>query len=267
MDVRARNNVQVVGERSGAPTMVLAHGFGCDQAMWRLVTPQLAVDHRVVLFDHAGCGASDAAAYDPERHADLAGYAADVVEIVEEVADEPVVFVGHSVSAMIGVLAAAERPDLFSRLVLVGPSPRYVDDGDYRGGFTADEIGELLETMDANYIGWAKIMAPVIVGNPDRPALGAELAEVFCRNDPSAARRFARATFLADNRADLARVRTPTLVVQNREDVVAPPEVGAYVHEHVPGSDLVVIDSVGHCPNLSHPDLLVRAVRDWLRTA
>jgi sigma-B regulation protein RsbQ len=247
--------------------MVLAHGFGCDQSMWRFVAPQLSTDHRVVLFDHAGCGAADDSAYDRDRHVDLSGYAADVVEIVEDVADEPVVLVGHSVSAMIGVLAAARRPDLFDRLVLVGPSPRYVDDGDYRGGFSADEIDELLEAMDSNYLGWARVMAPVIVGNPDRPELGEELTELFCRTDPAAALRFARATFLADNRADLRRVRTPSLVVQNREDVIAPLEVGSYVHENLPGSDLVVIDSVGHCPNLSHPDLLVRAMRDWLRAA
>ena len=274
MDVHERNNVRVMGAQDG-PTMVFAHGFGCDQSMWRFVAPAFATDHRVVLFDHSGCGASHPTSHDAVRHADLAGYAADVVEIVEAVgqADEhgdgrgPVVLVGHSVSAVIALLAAADRPDLFDRLILVGPSPRYVDDDGYRGGFTAEEIDELLETMDANYLGWTQVMAPVIAGNPDRPALGDELAAVFRRNDPAVARQFARATFLGDNRADLARVRTRSLVVQSREDVIAPPEVGRYVHEHLPGSDLVVIDSVGHCPNLSHPDLLVRAMRDWLGAA
>jgi sigma-B regulation protein RsbQ len=263
VDVRERNNVRVAGP-SDAPTMVLAHGFGCDQSMWRFVAPVFAADHRVVLFDHSGCGASHPASWDPARHAELAGYVADLVEIVEDVADEPVILVGHSVSAVIALLAAAERPDLVDRLVLVGPSPRYIDDEGYRGGFSAEEIDELLETMDANYLGWTQAMAPVIVGNPDRPALGDELAEVFRRNDPAIARQFARVTFLGDNRADLARVRTPSLVVQSREDVIAPPSVGRYVHEHLPGSELVVIDSVGHCPNLSHPALLVGAMRDWL---
>jgi sigma-B regulation protein RsbQ len=264
VDVRERNNVRVVGA-AGRPTMVFAHGFGCDQSMWRFVTPAFAVDHRVVLFDHSGCGASHPTSWDPARHADLTGYVADVIEVVEDVADDPVVLVGHSVSAVISLLVAVERPDLVDRLVLVCPSPRYIDDDGYRGGFSAAEIDELLETMDVNYLDWTQAMAPVIVGNPDRPALGDELVEVFRRNDPEVARQFARVTFLGDNRSDLARVRTPSLVVQSREDVIAPPEVGRYVHEHVAGSDLVVIDSVGHCPNLSHPDLLIRAMRDWLR--
>ena len=263
MEVRERNNVRTMGPEDG-PTMVFAHGFGGDQSMWRYVAPVFATDHRVVLFDHSGCGASHPTAYDPDRHADLSGYVADVVEIVEAVADDPVTLVGHSVSAMIALLAAAERPDLFDRLVLVGPSPRYIDDDGYHGGFTAAEIDELLETMDANYLGWTQAMAPVIVGNPDRPALGDELAEVFRRNDPAVARKFACVTFLGDNRADLVRVRTPCLVVQSRVDVIAPLEVGHFVHEHLPDSDLVVIDSVGHCPNLSHPALLVAAMRDWL---
>lgn len=254
----------------GAPsgrTVVLAHGFGCDQAMWRFVAPRLASDHRVVLFDHSGCGAADPSSYDPERHANLDGYAKDLIEIVEAVADGPVIVVGHSVSAIISVLAAVARPDLFDRLVLVGPSPRYVDDGDYHGGFTAEEIDELLETMDSNYLGWSRVMAPVITGNPDRPHLGEELSDSFCRMDPDVARRFARATFLGDNREDLARVRTPTLVVQSRVDVIAPPEVGRYVQEHLPDSELVTIDTVGHCPNLSHPDALVDVVQDWLRAS
>ncbi|MFC8922566.1 alpha/beta fold hydrolase [Cellulosimicrobium sp. NPDC057127] len=265
MEVQRRHNVHTTGPE-GAPTMVLAHGFGCDQSMWRFVAPRFATDYRVVLFDHAGCGASDPSSYDPVRHAALDGYAQDLVELVEHVADGPAVVVGHSVSAMIAVLAAAERPDLFDGLVLVGPSPRYVDADGYRGGFTAEEIDELLQTMDSNYLGWSRTMAPVIAGNPDRPEVGAELTNLFCRTDPAVARRFARATFLADNREDLARVRTPSIVVQSREDVIAPPEVGRYVHEHLPGSELAVIDAVGHCPNLSHPEELVRAMDDWLRS-
>jgi sigma-B regulation protein RsbQ len=246
--------------------MLFAHGYGCDQNMWRFVTPAFQDTHPIVLFDHVGNGRSDLSAYRDSRHGSLAGYAEDVLDIVREHDLHDVVFVGHSVSSIIGLLAAADRPDLFDRLVLVGPSPRYIDDEGYRGGFSAAEIDELLETMDANYLDWTQAMAPVIVGNPDRPALGDELAEVFRRNDPAVARQFARVTFLGDNRADLARVRTRSLVVQSREDAIAPPEVGRYVHEHLPGSDLVVIDAVGHCPNLSHPTALVGAMRDWLGT-
>jgi sigma-B regulation protein RsbQ len=258
-----RHDARLVGA-PGGPPIVFSHGFGCDKSMWRLVTPAFEPDHRVVLFDHAGAGDADPAAYDEERHATLEGYATDVVELLDDLALGPVVFVGHSVSATIGLLAAARRPDLFDRLVLVGPSPRYVDDDGYRGGFTAEEIDELLDTMDTNYLGWSAAMAPVIMGNPDRPTLGDELTASFCRTDPVVARRFARTTFLSDNRADLARVSTPSLVIQCREDVIAPVEVGRYVHEHLPGSAFALIDAVGHCPNLSAPDAVVDAIRTYL---
>ena len=218
----------------------------------------------MVLFDHVGAGGSDLSAYDAQRYGSLDGYADDVVQLLDALDVGPVVFVGHSVSAMIGVLAAGRRPELFDRLVLVGPSPRYVDDGDYRGGFGAAEIDELLATMDDNYLGWSAFIAPVIMGNADRPDLGAELTNSFCRTDPAIARRFARATFLADNRADLAGVTTPALVLQCREDVIAPPEVGRYVHEHLAGSELALLDAVGHCPNLSAPDQVVEAITAYL---
>lgn len=246
--------------------MVFAHGFGCDQQMWRFVVPAFETTHRVVLFDHVGAGGSDSSAYDTVRHSRLEGYAQDVVEILDALGTGPAVFVGHSVSAMIGVLAARDRPDLFERLVLVGPSPRYVDDGDYRGGFSQEEIEELLDTMDDNYLGWSAHLAPVIMGRPDRPDLGQELTDSFCRSDPHIARRFARTTFLSDNRADLPDVRTPALVVQCREDVIAPPEVGAYVHEQLPASEMVLLDAVGHCPNLSAPEHLVSAMKSYLAT-
>ncbi|MDD9207676.1 alpha/beta hydrolase [Georgenia sp. 10Sc9-8] len=245
--------------------MIFAHGFGCDQGMWRYVAPAFEESHQVVLFDHVGAGGSVDSAFDTVRHARLQGYAADVVEILDTLALGPATFVGHSVSAMIGVLAAADRPDLFEHLVLVGPSPRYIDDTGYRGGFTQPEIDELLETMDDNYLGWSAHIAPVIMGVPERPELEKELTSSFCRMDPTIARHFARTTFLSDNRADLARVRTPALVVQCREDVIAPVEVGRYVHEHLPGSDFVLIDAVGHCPNLSAPAQLLEAMRDYLR--
>ena len=263
VDPLARNNV-TVGGAVGAPPMVFAHGFGCDQLMWRFVAPAFAATHRTVLLDHVGAGGSDLSAYDPVRHGRLDGYAADVVEVLDALALGPAVLVGHSVSAMIGVLAAAARPDLFSSLVLVCPSPRYTDDEGYRGGFTAEEIAELLDTMDANYLGWSEQIAPVIMGVPHQPELGQELVSSFCRSDPAVARRFARTTFLSDNRADLARVRTPSLVVQSRVDAIAPPEVGRYVRDHLPGAQMVVLDATGHCPNLSAPAELVRAMKSYL---
>jgi sigma-B regulation protein RsbQ len=244
--------------------MVLAHGFGCDQGMWRYVVPQLADTHRIVLFDHVGAGGSDDSAFDPVHHGRLDGYAADVVDILDALDLGPVTFVGHSVSAMIGVLAARGRPDLVGTLVLVSPSPRYIDDDGYLGGFSQDEIDELLETMDDNYLGWSAHIAPVIMGRPDRPELGEELTASFCRMDPTIARHFARTTFLSDNRADLDGVTVPALVVQSRQDAIAPIEVGTYVHERLANSRLVVLDTVGHCPNLSAPDQLVAAIAAFL---
>ncbi len=262
----ARNNVTVSGRPDGPP-LVFAHGFGCDQGMWRYVAPAFADSHRVVLFDHVGAGGSDLSAWDPLRYQRLDGYAGDVVEIVEALDLPPVVFVGHSVSAMIGILAAVRRPELFDRLVLVGPSPRYIDDDGYRGGFSKEEIDELLETMDGNYLGWSQHIAPVIMGVPQRPELGEELTNSFCRSDPAIARHFARTTFLSDNREDLERVDTPALVVQCREDVIAPLEVGRYVHEHLHGSEFALLDATGHCPNLSAPQQLVDAMDRYLAAA
>jgi sigma-B regulation protein RsbQ len=266
VDVLRRNNVTVSG-RADAPPLVFAHGFGCDQGMWRFVAPVFEGTHRVVLFDHVGAGGSDLSAWDPVRYRRLDGYAEDVLQILEAIDGRPVVFVGHSVSATIGLLAAARRPELFERLVLVCPSPRYIDDDGYRGGFSAGEIEELLDTMDGNYLGWSQYIAPVIMGVPQRPELGQELASSFCRADPAIARHFARTTFLSDNRADLERVTTPALVIQCREDVIAPREVGEYVHGHLKGSEFVLLDATGHCPNLSAPGQLVDAMKSYLLAA
>ena len=263
MGVLDRNNVRVSGRRDGQP-MLFAHGFGCDQQMWRFVAPAFEDDFRVVLFDHVGSGGSDLAAWSPERYSSLRGYADDVLEICRELELERVVFVGHSVSAMIGVLAAAAEPARFDRLVLVGPSPRYVDDEGYAGGFTSEDIEGLLESLDSNYLGWSSAMAPVIMGNPDRPELGAELTNSFCRTDPAIARHFARVTFLSDNRDDLAAVTVPTLVLQCSDDVIAPDAVGTYVHERIPGSRLVHLAATGHCPNLSAPEETVAAIRSFV---
>jgi sigma-B regulation protein RsbQ len=243
------------------PVVMLAHGFGCDQNLWRLVVPPLAEDFRLVLFDYVGAGRSDLSAWNPDRYSALRGYAEDVLEICRELDLRDVVFVGHSVSAMIGVLAAIEEPERFAKLVLLTPSPCYVDDGDYRGGFSPADIEELLESLDSNYLGWSAAMAPVIMGNPDRPELGEELENSFCRTDPRIARGFARTTFLSDNRDDLAKLTVPTLVVECARDAIAPPEVGAFVHAQIPGSRLVTLDATGHCPQLSAPEATAEAIR------
>jgi sigma-B regulation protein RsbQ len=232
--------------------------------MWRLIAPAFEADFRVVLFDHVGAGGSDLSAYDPAKYASLGGYAEDVVELCRELGVRDGVFVGHSVSAMVGVLAAKEAPELFADLVLVGPSPRYIDDGDYVGGFSEAQVHELLDFLDSNHMGWSRTMAPVIMGNPARPELGEELTNSFCRTDPEIAKRFARATFLADNRADLEGVTTRTLVLQCSEDIIAPRAVGEYVHRRLPNSRLVVMEATGHCPNLSAPEETISAIRAFV---
>ena len=247
--------------------MLFVHGFGCDQHMWRHVAPAFEDDFRVVLFDHVGAGGSDLASWDPERHSSLAGYADDLVEIITELDLRDVVLVGHSVSAMIGVLAEQRAPERFDKLVLVGPSPRYVDGAGYVGGFTERDIEELLDSLDSNYLGWSTAMAPVIMGNDERPALGQELTESFCRTDPDIARSFARVTFLSDSRADLPRVGVPTLVLQCSNDVIAPREVGRFVAEQIPRSSLVQLEATGHCPNLSAPEETVAAIAAFVRPA
>jgi len=256
--------VRITGAADG-PVVLLAHGFGCDQNMWRLVEPALAERHRVVAFDYVGSGGSDLSAWDAERYSSLRGYARDVVEICEELDLRRAVFVGHSVSAMVGVLAAEAAPERIGAMAMVTPSPCYVDDDGYRGGFAREDIDELLDSLESNYLGWSSAMAPVIMGNPERPELGQELTNSFCATDPDIARVFARTTFLSDSRDDLARVNVPTLVMECSEDVIAPREVGAYVHAAIPGSRLVTLDATGHCPQLSAPEATARELLGFLR--
>jgi sigma-B regulation protein RsbQ len=263
MDAVARHHVTVSGRPDGQP-MLFAHGYGCDQHMWRHVAPAFEDDFKVVLFDHVGAGAAEPSAYDPERHSSLTGYAEDVLAIIEELDLRDVVFVGHSVSAMIGVLAEAEEPERFAKLVLIGPSPCYIDDEGYVGGFSRDDIAELLDSLDSNYLGWSSAMAPVIMANEDRPELGQELTESFCRTDPEIARRFAEVTFMSDSRAELAGVSTPTLVLQCSNDVIAPIEVGRFVTDAIPHSRMVLLEATGHCPHLSAPEATVRAIADFV---
>ena len=263
MDVASRNNIVVTGSDDAQP-ILFAHGFGCDQNMWRYVAPEFAGSYRVVTFDHVGSGGSDLSAYRAERYSTLDGYADDVLEICHELGLRDVIFVGHSVAAMIGARAAIREPGLFAALVMVGPSPRYIDDDGYAGGFAAEDIRELLESLDSNYLGWSSAMAPVIMGNADRPELGEELTNSFCRTDPAVARDFARVTFLSDSRADLPLIATPTLVLQCSDDVIAPTYVGDYVHAQIAGSTLKRLHAVGHCPNLSAPAETTAAIREYL---
>lgn len=259
----ARHNIRVSGAEAGQPLM-LVHGFGCDQSMWEPVARQFEDTFRVVLLDLVGAGGSDLSAYTSQKYGTLKGYARDILEICQALDLERVVFVGHSVSAMIGVLASIESPERFDKLVLVGPSPRYIDDTDYTGGFSEEAIHELLESLDANYLGWSTSMAPVIAGNPDHPECGPRLTESFCRTDPAIAKEFARTTFLSDNRADLARVSVPTLILQCSNDPIAPEVVGGFVHQEIAGSTIVHLDATGHCPNLSAPDETSEAIRAFI---
>ncbi|MFC7992524.1 alpha/beta fold hydrolase [Streptomyces pilosus] len=263
MDIERRNNVVVTGNPRGR-AVVLAHGFGCDQNMWRLTVPALEEDYRVVLFDYVGSGRSDLSAFSEDRYGSLDGYARDVVEVCEALDLRDAVFVGHSVSAMIGVLAGGMAPERFGALVMVAPSPRYIDDDGYRGGFSAEDIDELLASLESNYLGWSAAMAPMIMGNADRPELGEELKNSFCATDPDMAHVFARTTFLSDSRDDLKAVTVPTLILECTQDVIAPREVGAFVHQTIPGSKLVTLDATGHCPHLSAPEATNEAITDFL---
>jgi sigma-B regulation protein RsbQ len=258
-----QHNIHVSGQTDGQP-MLFAHGYGCDQNMWRHVAPRFEDRYRVILFDHIGAGASDLTAYDPVRYGSLQGYADDVLQICEELDLHDVVFVGHSVSAMIGVLAAAQAPDRFAALVLVGPSPRYLNDDGYVGGFSRADIDDLLASVDSNYLGWSSAIAPVIMGRPDHPEFAEELEASFCRTDPDIARRFAHVTFLADNRADLAKVKTPSLVIQCTNDVIAPVTVGEYVRDQMPSATMTLLDATGHCPHLTAPVETTAALGSFL---
>ena len=262
MSVTRRHNVNISG--SGERTIMFAHGFGCDQTMWEPVARNFEADFRTVLFDYLGHGRSDSSDYSAERYASLDAYAEDVVKIGRALELRGAIFVGHSVSAMIGALASLKAPEMFSDLVMVGPSPRYIDDDGYRGGFSRGQIDELLEFLAANHLGWSAAMAPAIMGNPDRPELGARLENSFCRTDPAIARDFARATFLSDNRGDLPSVRARALVLQCSDDIIAPLPVGEYVHAALPQSEFRLLRATGHCPNLSAPDEVTAAIREFV---
>lgn len=268
-NILQRNNVTVFGNDSvSAPTMVFAHGFGCDQNMWRFVTPAFKDDYRIVLFDYVGCGRSETAAYSPRRYSSLDGYAQDLIDVCVALDLSGVTLVAHSVSSMIGVIASRQQPELFDRMILIGPSPCYINDGPaYTGGFERADLEGLLDMMDKNYIGWASFLAPVVMKNPDTPELTAELQDSFCSTDPTTARGFAAATFFSDNRADLSGVTVPTLVLQCTDDAIAPTEVGEYVARNTPGSEYRLMEATGHCPHMSHPAETVSIIKDYLASS
>ena len=260
--ITKRNNVKVFGK--GTQPMLFAHGFGCDQNMWRYITPAFENDYKIILFDYVGAGKSAIHTYQPERYASLQGYAQDILEICEELQLTDVIFVGHSVSSMIGVLAAIEKPGYFEKLIMVAPSPCYINEEGYKGGFERKDIEDLLETMEKNYIGWANFLAPNIMGNADRPELGEELTESFCSTDPLIARQFAEATFFSDNREDLKNIKTPSLILQCSDDIIAPLEVGEYLEENLQGSTKKVMKAVGHCPHMSEPEETISLIKEYL---
>jgi sigma-B regulation protein RsbQ len=262
MTVRQRNNVHISGD--GPATIYFCHGFGCDQNMWRFMAPAYASRFRTVLFDLVGSGDSDLKAYDFDKYGTLEGYASDVLEIAREFGRGPGIFVGHSVSAMIGLLAGIDDPSAFAAQVMVGPSPSYVNDGDYFGGFERKDIEALLETLESNFLGWSSTMAPAIMGVPDRPELREELTNSFCRTDPDIAKHFARVTFLSDQRADLPQLKTPTLILQCSDDIIAPMAVGEYMQRNMPNAKLVVIRNQGHCPHMSAPGASSDAIDTFL---
>jgi len=263
-EVLKRNNVKVIGK--GTQPMIFAHGFGCDHNMWRFVAPAFEDDYKVILFDNVGAGGSDLSRFDPAKYGTLHGYADDVIEILLALGADNAVFVGHSVSAMVGILAAIKAPALFSRLVLVGPSPSYINEGDYVGGFDKEDIEQMLDFLDTNYLGWSSTMAPAIMGNADRPALAGELENSFCRTDPTIAGHFARTTFMSDHREDLGKLQTPALILQCSDDVIAPDAVGRYMHAQLPSSAFVQMKATGHCPNLSAPEETIEEMRKYLRS-
>jgi sigma-B regulation protein RsbQ len=263
-EIAQRNNVKIFGK--GSHPIVFAHGYGCDQKMWRFITPAFENDYQIILFDHVGSGNSDQNAYDFEKYNTLKGYANDLNEMCDELQLEKVIFVGHSVSSMIGILAAAERPELFDKLVLIGPSPCYINDYDYFGGFTKQDIDELIDTLESNYLGWSSFITPVIIGNPEMPEYSEELREGFCNMDPEIAKHFAKVTFLGDNRVDLSRVSTSSLIIQCHPDIIAPVQVGEFVHKELTESEYVLLNTSGHCPHLTAPDQVISSIKSYLKT-
>ena len=262
MDSIQKYNIEIIG--NGSKTMVLAQGFGCNRAMWRHLIPVFENDYQLVLFDYVGTGNGEKSLYNPNRYNNLKAYAEDIIDFCRELNFKDVILVGHSVSASIGILAHIAAPDLFESLILITPSPCYINSEDYIGGFEREDIEELIETLENNYLGWSRTMAPAIIGNSDRPQLGTELTNSFCQMDPDIAKKFARVTFFSDNRADLPKINIPTLILQTEEDIIVPPIVGEYMRDKIANSELVVIAANGHLPHVSEPKQTIEAIQRFL---
>lgn len=262
-NVLHRNNVRTFGK--GTQSMIFAHGFGCDQNMWRFITPAFSDNYKIILFDYVGAGKSDLSAYSSKRYSTLDGYAQDVIDVLHALGEKNVIFVGHSVSSMIGLLAGVKEPQLFSKMIFVGPSPRYINEPGYKGGFNKEDLDSLFETMDSNYLGWAQSIAPAIMGRPDAPEYGEELTNSFCATNPDIAREFAKVTFYSDNRKDLHKLKVPVLSLQCSNDIIAPVEVGKYLDEHIPDHTLYMMEASGHCPHISAPEETIQAMKEFLK--
>lgn len=263
MDILKKHNVKITGK--GSKSMVFSHGFGCDQHMWRFITPAFEEDYRIILFDHIGFGKADTTGYTQEKYSSLQAYADDVLAICNALSLQDVIFVGHSVSSMIGMLAAIKEPSVFQKLIMVSPSPCYINDDPYNGGMSKDELEGLLQVLDSNYLKWAASVAPVIMQNSDRPELSKELQESFCHSNREIAQDFAKITFTSDNRKDLEKLQIETLILQCAEDLIAPVEVGRYMQQHLQNSNLKILKASGHCPNLSAPAETIAAIKDYLQ--
>lgn len=262
MNVLKRNNVNIIGE--GNQVLLFAHGFGCDQNAWNYIKDSFTKDYKLVLFDFVGAGNSDTTSYNPEKYASLDGYVTDIIEICDAVKIKNVIFIGHSVSCMIGALAAIKRPDLFEKLIFIGPSPCYIKSGDYLGGFDQETIDTLLEVMEEDYISWAKSMAPSIMNTENGSELSTKLTDSFCSIDPDIAKQFAKVTFLSDNRKDLPLIPRESLTIQCSDDMIAPLFVGQYIKENTPNNTLKVIKAYGHCLHMSHPAETIAAINAFI---
>ncbi|MFC3212153.1 alpha/beta fold hydrolase [Planomicrobium okeanokoites] len=262
MDVAKRNNVKITGQ--GKTAIIFGHGFGCDQLVWNEVIDQFKIDYKVITFDYVGSGQSDKTAYSQERYSDLYGYKQDLLDVCDSLEDDSFIFVGHSVSSMIGMLASIERPELFSKLVMIGPSPHYLNEPGYQGGFDKSDIIELLDMMEVNYKEWAKYLAPVVMSNEDRPELAENFEQLLCSNDPKIARQFAEVTFTSDMRSELSKLTVPTLIMQTQFDAIAPLEVGQYVHDHIANSRLVIMKAMGHNPHISDAAETATVIKEYL---
>lgn len=260
--IKYRNNVTILGK--GKQTIVFGHGLGCDQTIWKYITPPFEEKYQIVLFDYVGSGNSDLSAYESDRYKDLNGYAMDLLEIIEALALKDVIFIGHSVSSMIGTLASIQQPEVFKCLIMIAPSPRYINDINYIGGFNEEDVKELLTMMEMNFVGWASVTAPLAMNNPQNPKLGQDLQSRFCSGDPIITREFAQATFLSDHRNDLSQISVPTLIIQCSEDSMVPKEVGEYLHQHIQNSTLLLTEAKGHYPQLSDPTETVAIIQNYL---